>query len=185
MVEAVRKYKRVFQTGEQQRSHPKTRKAVELILNGRIGKIQSIIGYNYPSPFECNFPAQPVPETLDWDRWCGPNEVVPYNTNLYLSRVPYEPENDLPPAGREERHRSGLDVVSALFGRRTAQLGLPWAEHGPVGSADGQQRSGRGLGRPCREDGDGGLRHARKARSRRCSLQQDASSTTSMPTAWC
>jgi predicted dehydrogenase len=37
MVQAVRKYNRVFQTGEQQRSHPKTRKAVELILNGRIG----------------------------------------------------------------------------------------------------------------------------------------------------
>jgi predicted dehydrogenase len=96
MVEAVRKYQRVFQTGEQQRSHPKTRKAVELIINGRIGKIQSVIGYNYPSPFECNFPAQPVPEYLDWDRWCGPNEVVPYHTDLYLSRIPYEPEPTFP-----------------------------------------------------------------------------------------
>jgi predicted dehydrogenase len=93
MVEAVRKHQRVFQTGEQQRSNAKTRKAVELIRNGRIGKIQSIIAYNYPSPFECEFPAQPVPEGLDWDRWCGPNEVVPYNVNLYLSRVPYEPES--------------------------------------------------------------------------------------------
>ena len=93
MAEAVRKYQRVFQTGEQQRSHPKTRKAVELILNGRIGKLQSIIGYNYPSPFECDFPAQPVPAELDWDRWCGPNEVVPYHTDLYLSRTPYAREN--------------------------------------------------------------------------------------------
>jgi len=92
MVEAVRKYKRVFQTGEQQRSHPATRKAVELIRNGRIGKVQMVIGYNYPSPFECNFPAQPLPEWLDWDRWCGPNEVVPYHTDLYLSRVPYDRE---------------------------------------------------------------------------------------------
>ena len=58
MVEAVRKYNRVFQTGEQQRSHPATRKAVELIRNGRIGKIQQVIGYNYPSAFECDFPAQ-------------------------------------------------------------------------------------------------------------------------------
>jgi len=92
MVEAVRKYNRVFQTGEQQRSHPTTRKAVELIRNGRIGKIQSVIGYNYPSAYECDFPAQPIPEWLDWDRWCGPNEVVPYNVNLYLSRVAYERE---------------------------------------------------------------------------------------------
>ena len=173
MVEAVRKYKRVFQTGEQQRSHPKTRKAVELILNGRIGKIQSIIGYNYPSPFECDFPAQPIPEYLDWDRWCGPNEVVPYHTDLYLSRIPYEPEPTFPArACREVRRRSGLDVVPALFRRRTAQLGLPRAEHGPVGTADGQQRSGRGLGGPRREAGEGGLRHAGNARSRGCGLQQ-------------
>jgi predicted dehydrogenase len=92
MVQAVRKYNRVFQTGEMQRSHPATRKAVELIRNGRIGKLQSIIGYNYPSAFECDFPAQPIPEWLDWDRWCGPNEVVPYHTDLYLSRIPYERE---------------------------------------------------------------------------------------------
>jgi len=92
MIEAVRKYQRVFQTGEQQRSHPATRKAVELIRNGRIGKLQSIIGYNYPSAYECDFPAQPIPEWLDWDRWCGPNEVVPYHTDLYLSRIPYERE---------------------------------------------------------------------------------------------
>ncbi|MGQ9574634.1 MAG: Gfo/Idh/MocA family protein [Thermoguttaceae bacterium] len=92
MVQAVRKYKRVFQTGEQQRSHPATRKAVELILNGRIGKVHTVIGYNYPSAWECGFPAQPVPEWLDWDRWCGPNEVVPYHTDLYLARVPYERE---------------------------------------------------------------------------------------------
>ena len=92
MIQAVRKYNRVFQTGEMQRSHPATRKAVELIRNGRIGKLQSIIGYNYPSAYECDFPAQPIPEWLDWDRWCGPNEVVPYHTDLYLSRIPYERE---------------------------------------------------------------------------------------------
>jgi hypothetical protein len=65
---------------------------VELIRNGRIGKIQSVIGYNYPSAWECDLPAQPIPEWLDWDRWCGPNEVVPYHTDLYLSRILYERE---------------------------------------------------------------------------------------------
>jgi predicted dehydrogenase len=90
MADAVRKHNRVFQTGEQQRSHPATRKAVELILNGRIGKVHTVIGYNYPSPYECNFPAQPIPDGLDWERWCGPNPVVPYHTDLYLSRVPYD-----------------------------------------------------------------------------------------------
>jgi predicted dehydrogenase len=102
MVEAVRKHKVVFQTGEQQRSDPKARKAVELIRNGRLGKIQKIIAYNFPGPFESNFPAQPVPAELDWDRWCGPNQVVPYNVNLYLSRIPYEPEPTFPPAPAEK-----------------------------------------------------------------------------------
>ena len=102
MIEAVRKYKRVFQTGEQQRSHPATRKAVELIRNGRIGKIQSIIGYNYPSAYECNLPPQPIPPELDWDAWCGPNEVVPYNTNIYLSRIPYVREDPYPTQATEE-----------------------------------------------------------------------------------
>ena len=102
MVQAVRKHNRVFQTGEQQRSHPKTRKAVEMIINGRIGKIQQVIGYNYPSSYECNLPHQPVPEYLDWDRWCGPNEVAPYHTDLYLSRIPYEPEPEFPVAPAEK-----------------------------------------------------------------------------------
>ncbi len=102
MVEAVRKYNVVFQTGEQQRSNARARKAAELILNGRIGKIERVIAYNYPSPFESNFPAQPIPESLDWDRWCGPNEVVPYNVNLYVSRVPYEPDPIFPPEPAEQ-----------------------------------------------------------------------------------
>lgn len=102
MAQAVRKYKRVFQTGEQQRSHPKTRKAIELILNGRIGKLQSIIAYNYPSPCECDFPAQPIPDELDWDRWCGPNPVVPYHTDLYLSRIPYQREDTYPTQAAEK-----------------------------------------------------------------------------------
>jgi predicted dehydrogenase len=89
MVQAVRKYKRIFQTGEQQRSNAMTRKAVELIRNGRIGKVHTVIGYNYPSAFECDFPGQPLPDGLDWDRWCGPNEVVPYHTDIFLARIPY------------------------------------------------------------------------------------------------
>jgi hypothetical protein len=38
------------------------------------------------------FPRPAHPAGLDWDAWCGPNEVVPYHTDLYLSRIPYERE---------------------------------------------------------------------------------------------
>lgn len=143
MVEAVRKHGVVFQVGEQQRSNPKTRLAAELIINGRIGKVHRVIAYNYPSPFESNFPAQPVPATLDWDRWCGPNDVVPYNVNLYLSRVPYEPEATYPPEPAEQtatgpgwmsfRPYSGGELLNwGCHGLSMVQWALQMDKSGPV-----------------------------------------------------
>ena len=174
MIQAVRKYHRVFQTGEMQRSHPATRKAVELIRNGRIGKMQSIIGYNYPSAYECDFPAQPIPEWLDWDRWCGPNEVVPYHTDLYLSRIPYERE---PPYYTYPAEKYAVGPGWMSF-RPYSGGELPnWGCHGLSmvhWALDmDHQRPGRDLGGPRREDGRGGLPHAGEARSRRCGLLQD------------
>ncbi|HPP54757.1 MAG TPA: Gfo/Idh/MocA family oxidoreductase, partial [Thermoguttaceae bacterium] len=67
IVEAVRKYKRVFQTGSHQRSMAANRLGCELVRNGRLGKLERVIAHNYPSPWEAAFPAQPVPEGLDWD----------------------------------------------------------------------------------------------------------------------
>jgi len=87
MVEAVRKYKRVFQTGSQQRSMAVNRLGCELVRTGAIGKVQKVIAHNYPSPWECGLPAQPVPEGLDWDMWCGPTEIVPYHIDLYTPRA--------------------------------------------------------------------------------------------------
>jgi predicted dehydrogenase len=87
MVEAVRKYERVFQTGSQQRSHAANRFGCELVRNGRLGKIHTVIGHNYPSPWESALPAQPVPDGLDWDLWCGPVDVVPFNNDLFRPRA--------------------------------------------------------------------------------------------------
>jgi len=140
MAEAVRKHNRVFQTGEQQRSHRATRKAAELIVNGRIGKVQSVVGYNYPSPWECGFPGQPVPKDLNWDRWCGPNEVVPYHTDLYLSRVPYERDPLQPeeksavgPGWMSFRPYSGGELVNwGCHGLSMVQWALQLDNSGPV-----------------------------------------------------
>jgi len=87
MVEAVRKYQRVFQTGSQQRSQKENHVGCALVRSGRIGKVQKVIARNYPSPWECALPAQPVPEGLDWDLWCGPNPVVAYNLDLCTPRA--------------------------------------------------------------------------------------------------
>ena len=86
MVEAARKYDRVFQTGSQQRSMAINRAACEYIRSGKLGKIKEVIGHNYPSPWEYKFEAQPVPEGLDWDMWCGPVPLVPFHPDLYAPR---------------------------------------------------------------------------------------------------
>jgi predicted dehydrogenase len=87
MVGAARKHQRVFQTGSHWRSSPPNRFACELIRSGRIGKIKRVVAYNYPSPWICSLPAQPVPQGLDWDLWCGPAKVLPYNIDLFTPRA--------------------------------------------------------------------------------------------------
>lgn len=86
MVQAARKYQRVFQVGSQQRSTEICRVACDFLRKGGLGKISRIITMRYPSPFHCGLPGQPIPDGLDWDLWCGPTEVVPYHSELYVPR---------------------------------------------------------------------------------------------------
>lgn len=76
MVNATRKYNRVFQTGSMQRSWPSFRKAVELIRNGYIGSIKEINVAVGAPPRENDFPVLETPDYIDWDMWIGPS---PYN----------------------------------------------------------------------------------------------------------
>jgi predicted dehydrogenase len=125
MVQAVRKYGRVFQTGSQQRSQAPNRYGCELVRNGRIGKIHTVIGHNYPSPWECGFPGQPVPQGLDWDMWCGPTEVVPYHPDLYAPRAK--------PGWISFRPYSGGEMTGwGAHGLDQVQWALGMDETGPV-----------------------------------------------------
>ncbi len=125
MVQAVRKYGRVFQTGSQQRSQKQNRFGCELVRNGRLGKIKEVIGHNYPSPWECNLPAQPVPDGLDWDMWCGPTELVPYNKDLCTPRAA--------PGWISFRPYSGGEMTGwGAHGLDQIQCALGMDESGPV-----------------------------------------------------
>jgi len=86
MVQAARKHHCVFQVGSQQRSMNVNQAACRMIREGGLGKINKIIVMNYPSPFYCGLPGEPVPAGLDWDLWCGPTEPVPYHPQLYVPR---------------------------------------------------------------------------------------------------
>lgn len=83
MVNATRKHKRIFQTGSMQRSWKEFRQAVELVRNGYIGQVKTINVNVGGPPRAFDLQAEPVPYTLNWDAWLGPNTVVrPYNNVL-------------------------------------------------------------------------------------------------------
>jgi len=79
MVEETRKHKRVFQTGSMQRSWPEFRQAVELVRNGYIGDIKTVQVNVGPPPVPYNLAAEPMPESLNWDFWLGPNSPQVYH----------------------------------------------------------------------------------------------------------
>ncbi len=82
LVGAVRKHQRIFQVGTQQRSMALNRIACEAVRTGRLGKIKEVRAPNYPSSEgspDQPFPAQPVPDGLDWDVWLNQAAWRPYN----------------------------------------------------------------------------------------------------------
>ena len=87
LVKAVRENKRVFQVGQQQRSDPIFRLAVDMARKGELGKLRTIkVGV----PGNRTGPAvnpQPVPEGLDYDLWLGPAPVKPYQPERLVNMV--------------------------------------------------------------------------------------------------
>jgi len=82
MVNATRKYDRVFQTGNMQRSWRDFRHAVELVRNGYIGEVREInVSVGEPVK-QCDLPTQKVPEGLDWNEWVGPSLYRGYHEEL-------------------------------------------------------------------------------------------------------
>jgi predicted dehydrogenase len=78
MLQAARKYNRIFQTGSQQRSDARYRLACQLVRNGRIGKVHTVEARIGDNPIGGPFKTGPVPEGLDWEFWKGPTADVPY-----------------------------------------------------------------------------------------------------------
>lgn len=84
MLEAARKYKRVVQCGTQNRSAPYGFSALEYIKSGKLGKVLHVKVYNMlPGGAWNQRPDSEVPAGLDWDRWLGPAEKVPYNLSRH------------------------------------------------------------------------------------------------------
>jgi predicted dehydrogenase len=82
MVKAVKKYKRVLQTGSMQRSNLQFHKACELVRNGYIGEIKQVLVSVGGPPIPCVLPTEPTPDYLNWNLWLGPAPERGYNNDL-------------------------------------------------------------------------------------------------------
>jgi sugar phosphate isomerase/epimerase len=78
-LKAVRKYRRGFLYGAERRSTPDARHALELVLNGRIGKVRKIYVVSPPSIAGGSAtPVLPVPKGFDYEMWLGPAPEAPF-----------------------------------------------------------------------------------------------------------
>jgi len=129
-VEAARKYKRVVQTGSQQRSSVfgPFRQACEIVRSGRLGRISKVtVGVGSSSKW-CDLPEEEMEPGLNWDMWLGQAPVRPYNSALSPRGV----HNHFP-AWRAYREYAGgglADMGAHHFD--IAQWALDMDESGPV-----------------------------------------------------
>jgi len=83
-MEAANKYKVATQMGNQGYSNEGTRQAAEMIWAGEIGNVTEVHAWTdrpiWPQGLTAIPPAEPVPETLDWDLWLGIAEKRPYTS---------------------------------------------------------------------------------------------------------
>jgi len=120
MVKAARVNNRVVQVGTHRRTSPHTINAREFIRSGKVGPIGMVrcfVNTNGTGP-EKPLATQPVPKELDWDMWCGPAPLRPFNGG--------DPRNlDVGPGGRgihPRGHRQYLDYANGTIG----DWGIHW-----------------------------------------------------------
>ncbi len=84
MVKAVRGNNRVLQIGSQQRSSKEFQQAISLVRAGAIGHIETIYAKVGDPPKPLNLPEQPIPATLNWNKWMGPlnDPLIHYHPDL-------------------------------------------------------------------------------------------------------
>jgi len=84
LVAFQKKYGKVVQMGNQQRSSKESQDVISEIHKGLIGDVYKALAFYANSRGEC--PVQkkaPIPEGLDWDIWQGPAPHVEYKDNMW------------------------------------------------------------------------------------------------------
>jgi predicted dehydrogenase len=86
LADAVKRHGAVFQHGTQLHSSGGVRHACELVRNGRIGKLHTIVIGSPPGGATGLHAPHPVPNNIDYDLWLGPAPVAPYHPPVVNSR---------------------------------------------------------------------------------------------------
>jgi len=110
--QVVNRYGVVFQFGTQQRSDRGFRFGCELVRNGRIGKLQTIVVGSVQGAQLANQPLQPQPDPteFDYDMWLGPAPWAPYTFERAASRAEGSPGYWM------HIHDYGLGCLSGAWG---------------------------------------------------------------------
>jgi predicted dehydrogenase len=84
---AVRRTRRICQVGTQIHASENYRRVVELIRAGYLGKVPTVRTFNVmnqgPAGVGRQDPDTKAPAGLDWDFWCGPGPLTPFNSILF------------------------------------------------------------------------------------------------------
>ena len=84
MVKAARETERVVQVGTHRRVSPHNLSAIDFLRNGGAGKIGMVRAFvHYPGGPEQPEPNTDPPDGLDWDAWCGPAPLRPFNPRIH------------------------------------------------------------------------------------------------------
>lgn len=84
MVRAARENERVVQVGLHRRVSPHNRSAMEFLRSGKAGKIGMVRAFvHYGGGPGEKTPDTDPPEGLDWDMWCGPAPLRPFNPRIH------------------------------------------------------------------------------------------------------
>ncbi len=85
MVKAARKYNRIVQVGQWQRSDPHWDEAAQFVRDGKIGRVRTVKVWAYQTS-KWTLPVKPdvaVPAGVDYDMWLGPAPKRGFNENRF------------------------------------------------------------------------------------------------------
>jgi len=128
MSDAVHRTGRILQIGTQQRSSEQFRVACELVRNGRIGQLKTVLVGLPVDPSGNEEPEMPVPKNLNYEMWLGSTPWV------YYTEKRVHPQNDYSRPGwlRCEQFGAGMITGWGVHHMDIVHWGMDTEYSGPV-----------------------------------------------------